>query len=191
MAKRKGRKRWDSVLSQSQRDAIDAHIRAGVLDAGEIYDQCNMVRYCKERTFRRYVRERSAVLASKSSGPDLPSSSSDCSSPTPSTSGSTSDSTIASLMERTLQSMADALVAGAVEPYVIPKFISSLNALQKFQLEEEAAKRAAELHAMKMTELRGKLKAELETPENAQKKTFTRADVADMVDRVMRGEEAV
>ena len=205
---RRGRKPWNASITAPLQALIDDELRAAALSVREIYDQHNLRRFATWHTFRQWAKTRQRELGVELSGADAspapndaaatgPSSSSssasasdssaDCSPGTP-PSAANADGLNRDMLLMTLQSMTQALLAGRCKPGHLASFMDSAVRLEKLRLDEQATRRANELHEAKMTELRGKMRAAVKSAEDAGQKSFSRDDVYDMIDRVMRGE---
>lgn len=79
------------------------------------------------------------------------------------------------------------LQAGDAKLYEIVSTLSRVFDFDRLQMERAAEKRAVDKHDAWKKEFEKTVRSTLDDPSNAGKTTFSRADVADMVDKIMRG----
>ena len=157
--------KWTAKISTALLERIKHAVLAD-RDATEVFNSFNLVQYgVSRRTFRRYaLRWRRDAEQRKQSSP-------------PSRSGP--DRTL----ESALRAMQEALDAKRLKSYTLPSFVKALIDLRELNIKEESEKRAAELHEMKLRELRKAVDKQTE----GGAKSLTRGDVYDLIDNVMRG----
>lgn len=92
-------------------------------------------------------------------------------------------------LQRLLAMQQECLDAGDTK--VLPSIAIAQKALiacMQLRFEEEAEKRAAELHQIKVTQLTKDLRSEVDARSENGNKTLTRAEVYDMIDAIARGQ---
>ena len=173
---KRGRSSWTTKVSELVLDRINTRIDFTMDDAEAIHLALNLQQYgVAKRTFRNYVavrrRQRAARIEAGQVGPP----------------GSASPQ---SLLQLSLDALTEAIVAKTINPAAIPSAVKAVVSLSELTLKEDAAERAEELHEIKLAQLREKMKVAIDEKTEDGAKELTRADVYDLVDKVMRGEGA-
>jgi hypothetical protein len=83
--------------------------------------------------------------------------------------------------------MGTEVAAGRAKLYELAQTLRAVVTLEQLRLAEQAEQRAAELHELKLADLRSQVKAAVEDKTAGGTQTLTREDVYDLVDQVMRG----
>lgn len=94
---------------------------------------------------------------------------------------------IAELRRRAYIEALAALQAGDAKLYEIVSTLSRVHDFDRLQMERAAEARAADKHEAWKKEVEKSIRSTLDDESNADKKSFTREDVYDMIDQVMRG----
>lgn len=153
---RKGRTSWVAQVPPGELQAIHERIDS-VADesAKSIFDGLNLVRYTRERTFRNYVTERRRERrwqeqrttddGDQGSGFGVQESASSSPSLSPDR-----------LVEELLSEVLGAVRQGRAPAYALPSMIMAVCKVRETDIREQAEKRAGELHAAKLAELRKK-----------------------------------
>ena len=128
----------------------------------EIFDALNLQAHVPFATFRRWCTQVRAELkhrrGSAEGDADMSSSSASASCPSPSSSAHPDR-----ILSATLQAMELAVATDSVPAYKLPDYIRAMVALRDLALSEQADKRAEEIHAVKLAELKAAQERALET----------------------------
>jgi len=206
-----GRMPWwrkcPASLVQRARDMLAARAQT----PRQIYDDLNLQRHLPFSTFRRWCTEvrkewryhREAGLGARGSGirrrdadapypdpgPRTPDPES-CALPGCSPSlpcGPPSSEQVDRAIAGCVEAIGEALLAGRIGKLNVAAALGNLKELKTLSLEEQANRRANEIHELKLADLRSKVKAAVEDKTAGGTKNLTREDVYDLVDQVMRG----
>lgn len=160
---------WLKELTGDQRAELEA-LLAERLPAAEIYRRLRLHRYVSPGAFRRWRKTGAAPEGRPASAaqPGAPPS-------------------IEALIEASLRTLHQAVLAQSVPEYALPRVLTALAGLQRLAIEEQAERRAAELHELKLTQLRQSLRQAVEAASQSGAEPLTREAVYDLVDQVMRG----
>ena len=173
---KRGRPNWYDKTPAAVRRRVTEAVE-GKESARVIFNRLNLKRFTRLSTFRHYCTEQRRELAArKSSSVSV----SDCHSP-----GSTASCADprTRIRESALESIQAAIDAGNVKVYELNNTLRMLADLDRVEIQQEAERRAKELHEAKLKELR----AAVETETESGTKSLSRENVYDLVDKVMRG----
>lgn len=154
----RGRPAWTKRAEPALVERLHEALDAGRLSIREIWLSLNLSRWCSLRTLRDYAAERRRIRAAAAEPPVYELAERPATPATPRDPAAVAPQ----VMAQTLGAMLAAIVAGDVPAYAMPAYVRAMLDLRGMQIEEAAARRAAERHEASMAEMRRKQASALE-----------------------------
>lgn len=167
---KRGKPTWRSKAGPKLMARVDDAIRSLKGNAPEIWRRHNLQRYCALATFKLYcAAQRRATRAQSEPSPPAP----------PSEPSSLKDQ-----LKEAIQYAMDQLHADAIPPYALGALLQALSRARVVEFQEDASKRAQEIHESKMKRLKAELKARAKANPNAK---YSPAEITQLIADVMSG----
>lgn len=177
MAKPGPKIEWLSALDAGTRDELRTSV-VSQESVRSLYSRFGMAkRGVPQRTFYHWVKGQRETNRAKHLERT----------PAPDTASMAETDMIAELRRRVLTSALRAFDAGDPKLYEIVSVLARVQEHDRVAVQQEAGKRAAEIHELKLKDLRTRFKADVEAKTQGDK-TLSREDVYDLIDKAMRGE---
>lgn len=160
---RRGRTEWSTRCPPAVKARADAAIAAGRQSAAEIHAELDLGRWCRRSTFAKYVAvKRRDLAARRAEAPagdsGAPPSSPCCSGAPDAAARETAEAVLRTALDRMLRE----IELGEVPAYALPAFVRACVHLGELVIGQDGNRRAAELHEIKLADLRRKQAAALD-----------------------------
>lgn len=160
---KRGRTDWATRCPPAVKARADAALAAGRQSAAEIHAALDLGRWCRRSTFAKYAAAKRRDLAARRADESAVSStappSSPCSCGAP---AGPARETAEAVLRTALDRMLREIELGEVPAYALPAFVRACVHLGELVIGQDGNRRAAELHELRLTELRRKQEAALE-----------------------------
>lgn len=150
---KRGRTDWATRCPPAVKARADAALAAGRQSAAEIHAALDLGRWCRRSTFAKYAAAKRRDLAARRADESAVSSTAPA---------GPARETAEAVLRTALDRMLREIELGEVPAYALPAFVRACVHLGELVIGQDGNRRAAELHELRLTELRRKQEAALE-----------------------------